>query len=83
MSYSRQVFNKASEIIAKRRSEAIGNREEKYLKFVIDFPEIAQLEKEIVQANSVLAAEKALKDMYSKELAVCKDKLNKIKEIVK
>ena len=40
------------------------------------------LEKEIAQVNSVLAAEKALKDMYSKELAQCKDKLNKIKEIV-
>lgn len=40
------------------------------------------LEKEIAQANSVLAAEKALKDMYSKELAVCKDKLAKIKKIV-
>lgn len=40
------------------------------------------LEKEIAQVNSVLAAEKALKDMYSKELAVCKDKLAKIKEIV-
>lgn len=44
---------------------------------------IKYLEKEIAQVNSVLAAEKALKDMYSKELAVCKDKLNKIKEIVK
>ena len=42
-----------------------------------------QLEKEIAQVNSVLAAEKALKDMYSKELAQCKDKLSKIKEIVK
>lgn len=58
MSYSRQVFNKASEIIAKRRSEAIGNREEKYLKCVIDFPEIAQLEKEVVQ--TALSAPKAI-----------------------
>ena len=41
-----------------------------------------QLEKEVAQVNSVLAAEKALKDMYSKELAFCKDKLNEIREIV-
>ena len=41
-----------------------------------------QLEKELEQANRQLSAERASNEIHSKELAQCKDKLNKIKEIV-
>lgn len=58
MSYSRQVFNKASKIIAQRRSKAIEDREEKYLKCIEDFPQIEQLQKEIMQ--TAISAPKAI-----------------------
>ena len=43
---------------------------------------VKQLEADLAQANKMLAAEKASNEMHSKELAECRDKLNKIKEIV-
>ena len=44
--------------------------------------EIEKLKAELAQANRQLAAERASNEIHSKELAQCKDKLNRIKEIV-
>ncbi|MBR2503342.1 MAG: hypothetical protein IKB62_04370 [Oscillospiraceae bacterium] len=44
--------------------------------------ELSDMKRQLDQANRQLAAERASNEVHSKELAQCKDKLNKIKEIV-
>lgn len=58
MAYSKQAFNKASEIIEKRRRDALDECEMRHSKCVILYPEIQQLEQEMSKA--ALDAPKAI-----------------------
>ncbi|MBQ7653834.1 MAG: ATP-binding protein [Clostridia bacterium] len=87
MPYSKQIFKKASDIVAKRRLDAQQLCRQNHDKCVLLFPEIAQLEKEM--ASSALAVTKALemKDKAADYIAALMKKnlssQQKIREILK
>lgn len=58
MPYNNEVFKKASDIVAKRRRDALAKRESRRNSCVLLFPEIADLEKEM--ESSALDVTKAL-----------------------
>ncbi|MBQ7581044.1 MAG: ATP-binding protein [Clostridia bacterium] len=58
MAYNKQIFKKASDIVAQRRRDALAQCEIRRNDCVLRFPEIAELEKDM--ASSALAVTKAL-----------------------